>query len=178
MRSGTPPPAQSAPSAASLTSPEATSPSNAGSSVTPPAVSPAISTVVPTDSVAPTITIRDEPIEDPKTKRWNAAMAECQRRMGVDFLGPEAAKFRSEKDVMDYIAGRENSEPDSESKGRWQKLQRGLVPLARVSKIFCDPIADTISDVSVRYSQRSSYITDPARDSCFLPAELSSRPWG
>ncbi|KAL1725544.1 hypothetical protein EV714DRAFT_287822 [Schizophyllum commune] len=146
VRSGTPPPAQSVPSAASLTSPDATSPSNTGSSVTPPADSSAISTVVPTDSVAPTITIRDEPIEDPKTKRWNAAMAECQRRMGVDFLGPETANFRSEKDVMDYIAGRENMEPDSESKGRWRKLQRGLVPLARVSKIFCDPIADTISD--------------------------------
>ena len=132
---------------------------------------------MPPDSVAPTITVQDEPIEDPKTKRWNAAMAECQRRMGVDFLGPETAKFRSEKDVMDYITGRENTEPDSESKGRWRKLQRGLDPLARVSKIFCDPIADTISDVSVRYSQRSSYITDPARDSCFLPAKSSSRPW-
>ncbi|KAL1750258.1 hypothetical protein FB107DRAFT_294676 [Schizophyllum commune] len=146
VRSGTPPPAQSAPSAASLTSPDTTSPFNTGSSVTPPADSSAISTVVPTDSVAPTIIVRDEPIEDPKTQRWNAAMAECQRRMGVDFLGPETAEFRSEKDVMDYIAGRENMEPDSESKSRWRKLQRGLVPLARVSKIFCDPIADTISD--------------------------------
>lgn len=98
--------------------------------------------------------------------------------MGVDFLGPETANFRSEKAVMDYIADRENMEPDSEGKGRWQKLQRGLVPLARVSKIFCDPIADTISDVSVRYSQRSSYTTDPARDSRSLPARSSSRPWG
>ena len=133
---------------------------------------------MPTDSVAPTITIRDEPIEDPKTQRWNAAMAECQRRMGVDFLGPETAKFRSEKDVMDYIAGRESMEPNSESKGRWQKLQRGLVPLARVSKILCDPIADTMSDVSLRYSQRPSYTTDPARDSRSLPARSSSRPWG
>ena len=105
-------------------------------------------------------------------------MAECQRRMGVDFLGPETANFRSEKDVMAYIAGRENMEPDSESKGRWQKLQRGLVPLARVSKIFCDPIADTISDVSVWYSQRPSYNTNSAHDSCSLPARSSSRPWG
>ena len=105
-------------------------------------------------------------------------MAECQRRMGVDFLGPETAKFHSEKDVMDYIAGREDMEPDSESKGRWQKLQRGLVPLARVSKIFCDPIADTISDVSVRYSQRSPHAIDSARDSRSLPARSSSRPSG
>ena len=104
-------------------------------------------------------------------------MAECQRRMGVDFLGPETAKFRSEKDVMDYIAGRETIEPDSESKGRWQKLQRGLVPLARVSKIFCDPIADTISDVSVRYSQRASYNTNLAHGSCSHQAKSSSRPW-
>ncbi|KAL1673725.1 hypothetical protein EV122DRAFT_222098, partial [Schizophyllum commune] len=106
------------------------------------------------------IIVRDEPIEDPKTKRWNAAMAECQRRMGVDFLGPETANFRSEKDVMDYIAGRENMEPDSESKGRWRKLQRGLVPLARVSKIFCDPIADTISDASIAAHEEFEQITD------------------
>ncbi|KAL1725756.1 hypothetical protein EV714DRAFT_220688, partial [Schizophyllum commune] len=162
VRSRTPPPVQSAPSAASLTSPDATSPFNTGSAVTPPADSSAVSTVVPTDSVAPTITVQDEPIEDPKTKRWNAAMAECQRRMGVAFLGPETANFRSEKDVMAYIAGRENMEPDSESKGRWQKLQRGLVPLARVSKIFCDPIADTISDVSASIATHEEYeqITD------------------
>ncbi|KAL1750073.1 hypothetical protein FB107DRAFT_186925, partial [Schizophyllum commune] len=96
------------------------------------------------------------------TKQWNAAMAECQRRMGVDFFGPETANFRSEKDVMAYIAGRENMEPDSESKSRWRKLQRGLVPLARVSKIFCDPIADTISDVSASIATHEEFeqITD------------------
>ncbi|KAL1750100.1 hypothetical protein FB107DRAFT_224456, partial [Schizophyllum commune] len=178
VRSPSPLPAQSAPSAASLTAPEATSPSETGSSIAPPTVSHAISTIVPTDSAAPTIAVQDEPIEDSKTKRWNAAMAECQRRMGVDFLGPETANFRSEKDVMNYIAGRETMEPDSEGKGRWQKLQRGLVPLARVSKIFCDPIADTISKASVRYSQRPSYNTNSAHDSCSLPARSSSRPWG
>ncbi|KAL1711391.1 hypothetical protein EV715DRAFT_166998, partial [Schizophyllum commune] len=96
------------------------------------------------------------------TRRWDAAMAECQRRMGVDFLGPETANFRSEKDVMDYVAGKETMEPDGERKGRWQKLQRGLVPLARVSKIFCDPIADTISDVSASIATHEEFeqITD------------------
>ncbi|KAL1712201.1 hypothetical protein EV715DRAFT_214123, partial [Schizophyllum commune] len=162
VRSRTPPPAQSAPSAASLTAPEATSPPNTGSSIALLADSSAISAVVPTDSVAPTITVQDEPIEDPRTRRWDAAMAECQRRMGVDFLGPETAKFRSEKDVMDFIAGRKNMEPDSESKGRWQKLQRGLLPLARVSKIFCDPIADTISKASASIATHEEFeqITD------------------
>ncbi|KAL1725750.1 hypothetical protein EV714DRAFT_277196 [Schizophyllum commune] len=80
------------------------------------------------------------------SQMWNAAMAECQERMGVDFLGPEAARFRSEKNVMDYIQLQADSAPNNEDKKWWHKLRHGLVPLARVARIFCDPIADTISD--------------------------------
>ncbi|KAL1712298.1 hypothetical protein EV715DRAFT_161296, partial [Schizophyllum commune] len=93
-------------------------------------------------------------------KMWNTAMAQCQERMGVDFLGPQAAGFRSEKDVMDYIQLQADSAPDNEDKAGWQKLRRGLIPLARVAKIFCDPIADTISDASIATHEEFEQITD------------------
>ncbi|KAI5889907.1 ankyrin [Schizophyllum commune H4-8] len=73
-------------------------------------------------------------------------MAECQRRMGVDFLGPETKNLRSEEAVMDYITGRGDTAPDGQCKNRWEGLRASLIPLARVTKIFCDPIADAISD--------------------------------
>lgn len=97
------------------------------------------------------------------SQMWNAAMAECQERMGVDFLGPEAARFRSEKNVMDYIQLQADSAPNNEDKKWWHKLRHGLVPLARVARIFCDPIADTISDVSTQYRDQSSYNTHCVR---------------
>ncbi|KAL1712300.1 hypothetical protein EV715DRAFT_162937, partial [Schizophyllum commune] len=94
------------------------------------------------------------------SQMWNAAMAECQERMGVDFLGPEAARFRSEKNVMDYIQLQADSAPNNEDKKWWHKLRHGLVPLARVARIFCDPIADTISDASIATHEEFEQITD------------------
>ncbi|KAL1712051.1 hypothetical protein EV715DRAFT_176733, partial [Schizophyllum commune] len=90
--------------------------------------------------------MKEPSADNAMSNMWDAAMAQCQERMGVDFLGPEAAKFRSEKDVMDYIQHQVDSASDNEDKKGWQKLRRGLIPLARVAKIFCDSFADTISD--------------------------------
>ncbi|KAL1750101.1 hypothetical protein FB107DRAFT_252357 [Schizophyllum commune] len=80
------------------------------------------------------------------SEMWNTAMAECQDRMGVDFLGPETATLRSEKEVMDYVQQKADLAQKSEDKSRWQKLRCGLIPLARVANIFCAPIGDTISN--------------------------------
>ena len=103
--------------------------------------------------------MKEPSADNAMSNMWDAAMAQCQERMGVDFLGPEAAKFRSEKDVMDYIQHQVDSASDNEDKKGWQKLRRGLIPLARVAKIFCDSFADTISDVSAQYRGQSLYNT-------------------
>ncbi|KAL1725141.1 hypothetical protein EV714DRAFT_277800 [Schizophyllum commune] len=145
VRSGTPPPVQSAPSAASLTPPDATSPPNTGSSVTPPADSSAISTVVPTDSVAPTIAVQDEPIEAPLAKMWRDAVADCQRKMGVDFLAPDAVHFGSKEAVVNYVTKREEEQKDELERSQWRRLRGRLVPLAQIIENLCAPVGDALS---------------------------------
>ncbi|KAL1703965.1 hypothetical protein EV121DRAFT_206834, partial [Schizophyllum commune] len=83
--------------------------------------------------------------EAPLTKMWSDAVAECQRKMGVDFLAPDAAHFNSKEAVVSYVAKREEEEEDELERSQWRRLRGPLVPLARIIENLCAPVGDALA---------------------------------
>lgn len=76
-------------------------------------------------------------------------MAECQRKMGVDFLAPDAAHFNSKEAVVSYVAKREEEEEDELERSQWRRLRGRLVPLARIIENLCAPVGDALATVDL-----------------------------
>ncbi|KAL1686001.1 hypothetical protein GGG16DRAFT_18983, partial [Schizophyllum commune] len=93
--------------------------------------------------VAP-LDVADAPAADPMTKLWTEAVAEWQRKTGLDLTDPAAIPLATKGAVMSYIAKMETMENESE-KGEWEALRERVDPLARSLEKICDPIGDTFS---------------------------------
>ncbi|KAL1657706.1 hypothetical protein GGF50DRAFT_15603, partial [Schizophyllum commune] len=94
-------------------------------------------------SVAP-LDVADAPVADPMTNLWTEAVAEWQRKTGLDLTDPDAIALATKGAVMSYIAKMETMENESE-KGEWEALRERVDPLARSLEKICDPIGDTFS---------------------------------
>ncbi|KAL1714369.1 hypothetical protein EV715DRAFT_209739 [Schizophyllum commune] len=97
------------------------------------------------DASAPPVDAQDAPTEDPMITVWNQAVDEFRRKMGVDFLGPNAEQLTSKVAIVDYIGTMEKTEENETKKSRWKKLRDRFIPLARVFEKLCGPIGDTLS---------------------------------
>ncbi|KAL1711748.1 hypothetical protein EV715DRAFT_278361 [Schizophyllum commune] len=98
--------------------------------------------------------------EAPLTKMWSDAVAECQRKMGVDFLAPDAAHFNSKEAVVSYVAKREEEEEDELERSQWRRLRGRLVPLARIIENLCAPVGDALSTASIKTHEEMDQIGD------------------
>ncbi|KAL1703968.1 hypothetical protein EV121DRAFT_163623, partial [Schizophyllum commune] len=82
------------------------------------------------------------------TKIWNEAVAEWQRKMGVDLTSPEAILFGSKEAVVEYITRMEEESQGDLEKSQWRRLGDTLIPLARAFKKLCAPIGDILSSTA------------------------------
>ena len=82
---------------------------------------------------------------DPMTEMWTEAVAEWQRKTGLDLTDPDAIPLGSREAVMSYIA--KMKEEDESQKREWEMVRERVDPLARILEKLCDPIGDTISTV-------------------------------
>ncbi|KAI4294185.1 hypothetical protein K525DRAFT_213240 [Schizophyllum commune Loenen D] len=94
-------------------------------------------------SVAP-LDVADACVADPMAILWTQAVAEWQRKTGLDLTDPDAIALATKGAVMSYIAKMETMENESE-KGEWEALRERVDPLARSLEKICDPIGDTFS---------------------------------
>ncbi|KAL1711890.1 hypothetical protein EV715DRAFT_160800, partial [Schizophyllum commune] len=110
---------------------------------------------------AAVVDVADAPVADPMTKMWNEAVAEWQRKMGVDLTSPEAILFGSKEAVVGYITRMEEESQGDLEKSQWQRLGDALVPLARAFKKLCAPIGDILSSTAtVEAHQEFELMTD------------------
>ncbi|KAI4294128.1 hypothetical protein K525DRAFT_150330, partial [Schizophyllum commune Loenen D] len=107
----------------------------------------ATSTVVTSQTTASPNDAVEALTEAPLTKMWSDAVAECQRKMGVDFLAPDASHFDSKEAVVSYVTKREEDEKDELERSQWRRLRGRLVPLARIIENLCAPVGDALSTI-------------------------------
>ncbi|KAI5822929.1 hypothetical protein K523DRAFT_377051 [Schizophyllum commune Tattone D] len=143
VRSDTPPPAESLPSTAT-SSPSPADIDTDNQTATPIDAS-ATSTVVTSQTTASPNDAVEALTEAPLTKMWSDAVAECQRKMGVDFLAPDASHFDSKEAVVSYVTKREEEQKDELERSQWCRLRGRLVPLARIIENLCAPVGDALS---------------------------------
>ncbi|KAL1725754.1 hypothetical protein EV714DRAFT_277198 [Schizophyllum commune] len=118
-------------------------------SLSPPRTVEACEMTVPSKALISTSTtvvdVVDAPAADPMSKIWNEAVAEWQRKMGVDLTSPEAILFGSKEAVVEYITRMEEESQGDLEKSQWRRLGDTLIPLARAFKKLCAPIGDILS---------------------------------
>ncbi|KAL1725047.1 hypothetical protein EV714DRAFT_188636, partial [Schizophyllum commune] len=98
------------------------------------------------------------------TKIWNEAVAEWQRKMGVDLTSPEAILFGSKEAVVGYITRMEEESQGDLEKSQWRRLGDTLVPLARAFKKLCAPIGDILSSTATVEAQEEFELMTDAFD--------------
>ncbi|KAL1725755.1 hypothetical protein EV714DRAFT_191992, partial [Schizophyllum commune] len=97
-------------------------------------------------------------------KIWNEAVAEWQRKMGVDLTSPEAILFGSKEAVVGYITRMEEESQGDLEKSQWRRLGDTLVPLARAFKKLCAPIGDILSSTATVEAQEEFELMTDAFD--------------
>ena len=123
------------------------------------------------------VDVVDAPAADPMTKIWNEAVAEWQRKMGVDLTSPEAILFGSKEAVVEYITRMEEESQDDLEKSQWRRLGDTLVPLARAFKKLCAPIGDILSSTVRHQLMRRLHLVDASDARSFRQAMSSLRQW-
>ncbi|KAI5826991.1 hypothetical protein K523DRAFT_418788 [Schizophyllum commune Tattone D] len=87
----------------------------------------------------------EAPAASPMTRMWTQAVAEWQRKAGVDLTAPEATLFSSKEALASYVAKMEVESQGDTAMNRWGRLRNTLFPLARIVAKLCGPIGDTLS---------------------------------
>ena len=87
----------------------------------------------------------DAPAADTMARMWSEAVAEWQRKAGVDLNAPEATLFSSKEALASYLAKMEAESQGGTAMDRWGRLRNTLFPLARIVAKLCGPIGDTLS---------------------------------
>ncbi|KAL1685997.1 hypothetical protein GGG16DRAFT_118338 [Schizophyllum commune] len=82
---------------------------------------------------------------NPMTTMWTEAVAEWQRKAGVDLSAPEATLFSSKEALASYVAKMEVESQGDTAMNSWKRLRNTLFPLARIVAKLCGPIGDTLS---------------------------------
>ncbi|KAL1712198.1 hypothetical protein EV715DRAFT_214140 [Schizophyllum commune] len=85
------------------------------------------------------------PAADPMARMWSEAVAEWQRKAGVDLNAPEATLFSSKEALANYVAKMEADSQGDYEMNRWGRLRNTIFPLARIVAKLCGPIGDTLS---------------------------------
>ncbi|KAL1712197.1 hypothetical protein EV715DRAFT_166445, partial [Schizophyllum commune] len=95
------------------------------------------------------------------TTMWAEAVAEWQRKAGVDLSAPEATLFSSKEALASYVAKMEADSRGGSEMNRWGRLRNTLFPLARIVAKLCGPIGDTLSSTAtVQAHEEFELITD------------------
>ncbi|KAL1749896.1 hypothetical protein FB107DRAFT_194687, partial [Schizophyllum commune] len=95
------------------------------------------------------------------TTMWTEAVAEWQRKAGVDLNAPEATLFSSKEALASYVAKMEVESQGDTAMNRWGRLRNTLFPLARIVAKLCGPIGDTLSSTAtVQAHEEFELITD------------------
>ncbi|KAL1658065.1 hypothetical protein GGF50DRAFT_68004 [Schizophyllum commune] len=84
------------------------------------------------------------PAADPMAEMWTEAVAEWQRKTGLDLTVPDAIPLRSKEAVIGYIGKMEEEEQGKFASGRWKRVHDSFIPLARIFEKVCIPIGDTL----------------------------------
>ncbi|KAL1725993.1 hypothetical protein EV714DRAFT_287508 [Schizophyllum commune] len=94
-------------------------------------------------------------------RMWSEAVAEWQRKAGVDLNAPEATLFSSKEALASYLAKMEAESQGGTAMNRWGRLRNTLFPLARIVAKLCGPIGDTLSSTAtVQAHEEFELITD------------------
>ncbi|KAL1712450.1 hypothetical protein EV715DRAFT_183509, partial [Schizophyllum commune] len=94
-------------------------------------------------------------------RMWSEAVAEWQRKAGVDLNAPEATLFSSKEALANYVAKMEAESQGGTAMDRWGRLRNTLFPLARIVAKLCGPIGDTLSSTAtVQAHEEFELITD------------------
>ena len=117
------------------------------------------------------VDVVDAPAADPMAKIWNEAVAEWQRKAGVDLNAPEATLFSSKEALASYVAKMEVESQGDTAMNRWGRLRNTLFPLARIVAKLCGPIGDTLSSTVSELPSRNSHRVDVSNDRSSLPAK-------
>ncbi|KAI5889921.1 uncharacterized protein SCHCODRAFT_02507568, partial [Schizophyllum commune H4-8] len=75
--------------------------------------------------------------DDSMTQMWSQAVAQWQRKMGVDLASSEAMLFSSKDAVIGYIARMEEEEQEAFANGRWKRVRNSFIPLACIFEKLC-----------------------------------------
>ncbi|KAI4293665.1 hypothetical protein K525DRAFT_214367, partial [Schizophyllum commune Loenen D] len=101
------------------------------------------------------------PAADPMARMWSEAVAEWQRKAGVDLNAPKATLFSSKEALSNYVAKMEAESQGGTAMDRWGRLRNTLFPLARIVAKLCGPIGDTLSSTAtVQAHEEFELITD------------------
>ena len=114
--------------------------------------------------------VAEAPAADPMARMWSEAVAEWQRKAGVDLNAPEATLFSSKEALASYLAKMEAESQGGTAMNRWGRLRNTLFPLARIVAKLCGPIGDTLSSTVSDLPSRSSHCVDLSDGRSFLPA--------
>ncbi|KAL1711683.1 hypothetical protein EV715DRAFT_168721, partial [Schizophyllum commune] len=88
--------------------------------------------------------VAEAPAASPMTRMWTEAVAEWQRKAGIDLTSPEATLFSSKEALASYVAKMEVESQGDTAMDRWGRLRNTLFPLARIVAKLCGPIGDTL----------------------------------
>ena len=113
----------------------------------------------------------DAPAADPMARMWSEAVAEWQRKAGVDLNAPEATLFSSKEALANYVAKMEAESQGGTAMDRWGRLRNTLFPLARIVAKLCGPIGDTLSSTVSELPSRNSHRVDVFNGRSSLPAK-------
>ncbi|KAL1750980.1 hypothetical protein FB107DRAFT_178163, partial [Schizophyllum commune] len=154
-----PPPSSSA---------DGTPPDTLTSSLPPPRAVEACEITAPSADVSDALISTSSAVVDvagapanPMTTMWTEAVAEWQRKAGVDLNAPEATLFSSKEALASYVAKIEADSQGGTEMNRWGRLRNTLFPLARIVAKLCGPIGDTLSSTAtVQAHEEFELITD------------------
>ena len=108
---------------------------------------------------------------NPMTTMWTEAVAEWQRKAGVDLNAPEATLFSSKEALASYVAKMEVESQGGTAMDRWGRLRNTLFRLARIVAKLCGPIGDTLSSTVSDSPSRNSHRVDVSDGRFSLPAK-------